>query len=112
MKTIQEVLDKIEELGWTITDERENYLLSQISPAGQDFSITLCKTDDIDDFIESIYITYQDWDVSYETYLWLDDTGHGKNGAPYDMKDVYEDMEWCKNALLQLYNDLRESEGN
>lgn len=33
-----------------------------------------------------------DFDVSYETYLWLDECGHGKNGAPYDMKDVYENV--------------------
>ena len=27
---------------------------------------------------------------------------HGKNGAPYDMKDVYEDFEWVKNRILTL----------
>ena len=34
--------------------------------------------------------------------LWLDEFGHGKNGAPYDMKDVYEDFEWVKNRILTL----------
>lgn len=39
-------------------------------------------------------------------YLWLDDEGHGSNGAPYDMKDVYEDMEWWKDSLENLANTL------
>lgn len=44
----------------------------------------------------------RDYDVSEQTMLWLDEFGHGKNGAPYDMKDVYEDFEWVKNRILTL----------
>ena len=43
-----------------------------------------------------------DFDVSYEAYLWLDDTGHGRNGAPYEMIDVYEDMEECLHNMEEL----------
>ena len=41
--------------------------------------------------------------MCYETYLWLDSDGHGKNGAPYDMKDLYEDMEACREIIYELY---------
>lgn len=44
--------------------------------------------------------------MSYETYLWLDSNGHGKNDAPYDMKDVYEDVEWWRDSLEYLANTL------
>ena len=40
-----------------------------------------------------------DYDVSYETYLWLDNTGHGKNGAPYELEDVLEDIKACEQYI-------------
>ncbi len=45
---------------------------------------------------------YESYDVSYETYIWLDWDGHGKNGAPYELKDVLEDTMWIKNELKKL----------
>ena len=47
---------------------------------------------------------YQDFDVSYETSLWIGSDGHGKNGAPYEIKDIYEDMEECHEFIMELYN--------
>ena len=38
--------------------------------------------------------------------MWLDIDGHGKNGAPYDMRDVYDDMEAVNDMLWDLYDDL------
>lgn len=40
--------------------------------------------------------------------MWLDSDGHGINGAPYDMKDVYEDMEACQNMILELYIRIKQ----
>lgn len=54
---------------------------------------------DITDEIENIEDGY---DVSYETYIWLDDTGHGMNGAPYEMEDVLADKKEVKKALKKL----------
>lgn len=108
MKTIQEIIDKIKELDWSVEKEDENsYRLGKYSPAGQDFSIIIYSKEDSDDFIDQIYDRYNEFDVSEEAYLWLDESGHGTNGAPYDMKDVYEDMEWCKNSINELYDDLK-----
>lgn len=107
MKTMNEVLNKIRELGWSIEEYEENYELGIYSPAGQDFSMIVEKDDDIKYFIGNIYKVYSDFDVSYETYLWLDEEGHGTNGAPYDMKDAYEDMKWCEDAIYELYEDLK-----
>lgn len=106
MKEIQEILDKIEELGWVITDEGNNYLLSKFSPAGQDFNVIVTKSDDVNKFIENIYEAYENYDVSEEVRLWIDDFGHGKNGAPYEIKDLVEDMEWCKQAIYDLWHEL------
>ena len=39
--------------------------------------------------------------------FWLDSEGHGKNGAPYEMKAVLEDMEWLENKLFELYRAVK-----
>ena len=59
---------------------------------------------EIDTLTNNLYERYSDFDVSSETYLWLDNTGHGTNGAPYDMKDLYEDMDACQEMIMELYN--------
>lgn len=109
MKTIQNVINKIEELEWHVQDEGYYYLLSNFSPAGQDFNIQVDKTGEVNDFVENIYMVYENYDVSEETYLWLDNTGHGKNGAPFEMEDVLNDMKWCEHAIWKLYRDLKEA---
>lgn len=69
------------------------------APNGLDFSFEVDIGDDINDFARNIYETFMDYDVSYETYLWLDNTGHGKNGAPYELEDVLEDIKDCEQYI-------------
>ena len=83
------------------------------APNGLDFSFEVNIGDDINDFSRNIHNTFMDYDVSYETYLWLDNTGHGKNGAPYEMEDVLEDMKACEqyiNDIAWIVNDFIEKE--
>lgn len=74
------------------------------SSAGQDFHFSVDAENDLSVFAENILRLYIDFDVSAEAYLYLDSEGHGRNGAPYDMKAVYEDMEECREFILELYN--------
>lgn len=105
---LMKVIEEIEELGWNATIEDDNQISLQIfSPSGHDFNISIETEGDVDTFIENIYNCYENFDVSYETYLWLDEEGHGKNGAPYDMRDLYNDMEACEQLILKLYNNLK-----
>ena len=100
-------IEKIaEELGWTVTWDNNNdgtkfVNFSQYSPAGQDFSVELeYKTlGEIEDRLREYYDSY---DPSEEAYYWLDHHGHGKNGAPYEMIDVYNDMKACKEMIDKL----------
>lgn len=102
------LIQEIEDTDWSISDIEDEYISLQIySSYGQDFNITVKLGNDKDEFLENLYRYYDGFDVSYETYLWLDDEGHGKNGAPYDMKDVYEDMEECESFILDLYGTLK-----
>lgn len=106
VKEIEELVKKIEDLEWSVEEEGDNeYRISQYSPAGQDFGIHI-EGETVKELIESIYKAYEAYDVSEEAYLWLDNTGHGTNGAPYLMKDVLEDMESCEEMIIDLYREL------
>lgn len=84
-------------------DKDTDVELSFLSPEGQDCAFTIEKGNNIECFCNNIYDYYANFDVSYEAYIWLDSDGHGKNGAPDDMKDVYEDMEWCQNKIYDIF---------
>ena len=38
--------------------------------------------------------------------LWTDSSGHGKNGAPYRLKDIITDMEEVESRLEELYHAI------
>lgn len=85
--------------------------LFQITPAGQDFSFPVTmQDDDLDSLIGNIKEYYDNFDVDEEAYLWLDETGHGKNGAPYRMKDVVKDMEEAEKMIDRLLDVIMELE--
>lgn len=107
MKLTKKEIRLIEEAGFSVSRDEDDgsYSFQIYSPAGQDFNFEISgKTRD--EFLSNIVDCYDDFDVSYEAYLWLDESGHGRNGAPYDMKDLYEDMEECRKYIWDLYTIL------
>ena len=119
-KKFEKIYEIAEREGWQVdccyVGEKETevcFSFSKFSPAGKDFyfEVSVPNEDDEDTFCENladaIYTYWEDFDVSYETYLWLDDTGHGKNGAPHNMKDLYEDMQACKDMINDLWFSLK-----
>ena len=99
----------IEDHDWSIDYEDDGIIyFSKYSPAGQDFGFYIEKVGSIEELADKIYDQYNEYDVSEAAYLWLDESGHGKNGAPYDMKEVYEDMEACEQNILELYKLIEE----
>lgn len=120
MNKLQAMRDRIvkiaEEIGWNADFESNDgddfsYKFSKYSPAGQDFSFEVKMEDNnIYTLLNDIKDYYDCYDCSYEAYLWLDNTGHGANGAPYDMKEVYEDMEACEKMTLELWKSLSEED--
>lgn len=53
---------------------------------------------------------WEDYDVSEETYIWLDDTGHGRSGAPYDLEDVLADKKEWEAKLYEMAQSLLKEE--
>ena len=111
MQLSKELIDKIENAGFSVSHEEGNdYYFSRYSTAGQDFGFSIDTGEDIAEFARNVLRHYEDFDVSYEAYLWLDENGHGKNGAPYDMRDLYNDMEECEGFISELYDLLMEED--
>lgn len=113
---LKNIIDNIENvsdstnnvLAWNISSVDDEYISLQIySLEEQDFNIDIPHENDFEIFKENLYNCYLSFDVSTESYYWLDNSGHGKNGAPYEMIDVYNDMDWCKNSILTLYDELK-----
>ena len=112
MDTIQKLIKKAENLGWNVTVNHEDgtLTLQRWSPAGQDFDIEIGFVDDegcesVNTAIANLKAEISSYDVSEQTNLWLDNTGHGKNGAPDDMLDVYADILDCSTQMNNLYEE-------
>lgn len=82
------------------------YWIQTYSALGQDFSADIC-CNNVNDFADKLEEYADDFDVSQEAYKWLDCTGHGINGAPYEMIDVYNDTKDCEQKMYKLVKAVR-----
>lgn len=73
----------------------------------EDIKVSINYAESITDILAVIEDQIDSFDVSSEAYLWLDSYGHGKNGAPYDMKAVYESQEEKLSLIKELYLTLK-----
>lgn len=105
MKTIEQITQIAESLGWSVDVGDIDIYFSQFTPAGQDFGFYVDKNKDI---AEEIYNYYEGYDPSAEALLWCDDSGHGKRGAPYLLKDIIADMEDAEAMVETLYEAIKE----
>lgn len=112
------MVDKIvrcaEDKGWKVdVDFKQGkgltlFEFSQYTPAGQDFSFTATmENNQLDNLIIDMEEYSEGFDVDSEAYLWLDCNGHGKNGAPYRMREVLDDMEEAKKMIKTLLDAIK-----
>ena len=115
-KKFEKIYEIAEREGWKVdnsyTDEKVTevcFSFNKYSPAGRDLSFEVYVPNEEDEDViyenvaDAIADYWEGFDVSYETYIWLDENGHGKNGAPYDMMDVYKDMKACEDMIHDLW---------
>ena len=104
-----EIAEKIAEaLEWNFHNCEEYIIFSKHTSKGQEINLEIDKEDapTLADIAREVQHEYDTFDVSEKTYVWLDNTGHGKNGAPNDMRDVYNDMEEAKKEFGVLAKTL------
>lgn len=104
----EDVKAKLDEISWSVYEDEKDIDFSTCSAFGGDIDIVIDKGKNLINLAHNIYEYWDNYDVSYETSLWIGEDGHGKNGAPYDLKDIYEDMEGVKNMIQDLYNVINE----
>ena len=118
-KKFEKIYEIAESEGWQVdsyyVDEEETEIIfsfEKYSPAGRGFYFEVSVPNDEDEYViyrsvaDAIYTYFEGFDVSYETYIWLDEEGHGKNGSPYDMSDVYKDTESCEKMIDDLWRSF------
>lgn len=109
MKLSQKLIQTIKDHDFSVYEDERGYDFGKYSSEGQDFSFYIEKQESLGDFANEVLNYYNDYDPSEEASLWLDDTGHGKNGAPYKMIDVYNDMVECEGFIYELYEIILEA---
>ena len=92
-----------ERLGWSVTKDRYDIELQFYTDYGQDFSFSVNRNEN---YVKQVYDYYNSFDPDENALLWVDDSGHGKNGAPYRLKDIITDMEEVEKELEKLYDAL------
>lgn len=105
-KFINKITDIAEDLDWSVNVNGNELEFSKYSPAGQDFNFCI-TADSLEEAVEKMNEYCNNFDCSEETALWLDESGHGTNGVPYDMKDLYEDMEACLEMMEELRDKIQ-----
>jgi hypothetical protein len=113
MTAIQQITAVAASLGWEVkTDiqkkKRVEFEFQRYTKMGQDFFFTVgMKGNDTGSLISEIEDYYEGFDPDYEAYLWIGTDGHGRNGAPYHIKDIVSDMEDAEAMIKTLYETLK-----
>lgn len=100
MKTNEQLMKIAEELGWNVDIDEDEITFTQYTARGQEFSFYVDKNKNI---AEEVGNYHESYDPSEEAILWCDSSGHGKNGAPYHLKDIVADMEEAKEMVYSLF---------
>lgn len=91
------------EQGNKVIIEFENY-----TQFGQNLIVTIFIKEDstIHDVAKSVYKYWESFDPDYEASFWIGSDGHGKNGAPYHISDIVEDMKNAQNMIEDLFIEI------
>lgn len=109
---MEKVTEIAETLGWSVSIDDDSADFQYYTSYGQDCHMNITLTENYDTFIATIYSYYENYDVSEETSLWIDSTGHSKNGAPYEIEDIINDMKEFESAIYDLWKNLNADELN
>ena len=109
MKTIKQLIEIAEKLGWSANyiKEDKEFELEAYSPADQDFLVYLNARSpkEMMSSLEKRIIAYDPWE---EAQLWIRN-GKGQNGAPENPEDVLADMKACKQMMSDLLKTWKEN---
>lgn len=105
--TMEKIFKIARKMNWDV-EEADNKVFFFKSYDRMVFKITVEKRDTVEEFLKEFCKRERELDPSKEAYKWLDDSGHGKNGAPSEMGKVYKAAEEFKTEAWLLRDALIE----
>lgn len=114
IRTMDDLIDVIEEMGWSVHDYEDDLEIAHVSNAGEDFSFPVCKEDSLQKTIDSICEYCEYFDPEEHAKLWGEHSG--TRGVPdldtlmEDAKDIELSLEELKTALERCEVKEKEQE--
>ena len=106
--TVDELLDKAEELGWCIHESDTEWEFIQNSPAGEDFSFDISASDvhNAGDMVREIRSYANDFDAEEHAKMWIE--AQGKVSGVPDVKTLVKDADAIKLMLNKLASAMED----
>lgn len=103
----EKLVDKAEKIGWTVYIDECGWDFRQYSPAGEDFSFFVSKSDvhSEEDMVREIRSCANDFDTEEHVQMWLEGRRNGVSGVP-DPKTLAKDADDIKLMLNKLASAL------
>ena len=102
--TWKDVEDKLEDLDFSITGRNTDgkdysFEIEKYYDSSDQIFTLIGKKDDPASVVNALREVHDNFDIDYETSIWIGEDGHGKNGAPYHISDILETKKDVKNDL-------------
>ena len=107
--TVDELLDKAEELGWCIRESDTEWEFSQNSPAGEDFSFDISASDvhNAGDMVREIRSYAHAFDAEEHAKMWIE--AQGKVSDVPDVKTLVKDADAIELMLNKLASAMEDA---
>ena len=93
------VRQALEKNGFTVTEDNDGWDISQYTPAGEDWHITLCYGDDFKDYVAG-------FDPEEEFCMWVEARRAGNVMGIPSPSELWKDQEWKKETLNKVVEDI------
>lgn len=105
---MNETIENIAELcGWKVSIDNTTFEFEQMIGT-HDFVFAIqCEEKSLQSFVIQLENYLKNFDVDYETSIWIGKDGHGTNGAPYHIKDILDEMYSAKEQIATLLYEIK-----
>lgn len=105
---MNKTIENIAELcGWKVFIDNTTFEFEQMIGT-HDFVFAIqCEEKSLQSFVIQLENYLKNFDVDYETSIWIGKDGHGTNGAPYHIKDILDQMYLAKEQIAALLYEIK-----
>lgn len=111
---IEDLIDKANEFGWSAREYNDEWEFSQYSPAGEDFSFCISKSDakDLHGLVRKIRLCADSFDPEEHAMMWAEAGRNGVGGVPslFTLVDDAKDLKTMLNELASAMENAASGE--